>query len=70
MGKQIKTDFLVGTPSLATGVARMLDFYGQFDSYNGSESESEADYRAMLSDWNNVGCDIGEVLDQEELATA
>jgi hypothetical protein len=70
MGKRIPTDYLVAAPSLTSGIARLLDFYGQFDSYNESDSELEADYRASLSDWSNVGHDIADAMQQEALLEA
>ena len=58
MHTKAESDFLVATPSLITGAARLLDFYGLFDRYNSSLSESEADYRALLSDWCVVGQEL------------
>ncbi len=58
MGNKARTDFLVATPSLASGMARLFDWYGQFDQYNGSADGAEADARAMASDWRIVGDDM------------
>lgn len=53
-----RSDFLFANPSFVSGAARLLDLYCLFDSYNGSSTEREADYKAMLSDWRVVGQDI------------
>jgi uncharacterized protein (DUF736 family) len=45
------TDFLFARPSFLTGLARTLDLHGLFDQYNRSDSEQEADFRALLCDW-------------------
>lgn len=42
----------------------MLDLYGTYDAYNGSSTEREADYKALLSDWYVVGQDIFEAMTQ------
>ena len=52
MNKQYTTDFLTAKPSLLSGVARLYDLFGTFDDYNESSSPSEADARAVNSDWN------------------
>lgn len=62
MNSRIKSDFLVATPSVANGAARLLDFYGQFDSYNRCASESEADSRAAYADWRATGEDISSAM--------
>jgi hypothetical protein len=64
MQTKFKTDFLVARPSFASGFARLFDWYGQFDSYNESTTEVEADGKAILSDWSMVGLDILSAVDQ------
>lgn len=59
-----KTDFLVATPSLASGCARLFDWAGLFDSYNQSTSEEEADGKAIFADWAMVGWDILAAMNQ------
>ena len=61
------TTFLFAIPSLWSGMARMLDIYGQFDSYNGSETEEEADAKALYADFGMVGQDLK--LAMESLST-
>lgn len=55
MGRRTQADLLFATPSLLSGVARLLDFYGYFDSYNTSSTPAEADFRALENDWRMVG---------------
>jgi len=52
------SDILFARPSTASGVARVLDLMGVFDSYNSSSTPEEADARAMFSDWRAVGRDL------------
>lgn len=56
--KSCKTDFLYARPTAASGVARLFDFGGLFDSYNESLSTEEADTKAITADWGLVGNDI------------
>jgi hypothetical protein len=55
---KVKTGFLFADPSFASGAARSLDLWGQFDAYNESESGEEADAKAIAADWILVGEDI------------
>jgi hypothetical protein len=57
-----KSDFLVATPSFASGAGRLLDWYGLYDGYNVSRSGQEADIKAMFADWRLVGEDINDAL--------
>jgi hypothetical protein len=62
------SDFFFAMPSFLSGFARILDFGGQFDSYNVSRDGDEADVRALFADWMAVGEDItraGEALTAE-----
>jgi hypothetical protein len=55
MKKKPASDFLFARPRALFGVARFFDFAASFDSYNSSESNDEADAKAMYSDWAVVG---------------
>ena len=55
---------LCARPSFLEGVARLFDFSGTLNHYNYSKSEDEADFRAILSDWQHVGYDISKATDQ------
>jgi hypothetical protein len=67
MGK-FKSDFLVSSPSLVSGAGRLLDWCGQFDEYNASRNGTEADTKAMASDWGMVGDDLRAALAEFETA--
>jgi hypothetical protein len=66
MGNKVKSDFLFAQPSLASGVARVFDLWGQFDDYNRSETTVEADAKAIASDWLVVGQDLSDAMEQDE----
>jgi len=55
--RAIPSDFLTGTPSLLTGVARLLDFAGSLDDY-GPLTDPDGDALAVYSDWSMVGADL------------
>jgi len=52
------TDFLFTTPSMLSGVARVVDLGGLFDAYNASPSPEIADRRAAAADWQTVRGDL------------
>jgi hypothetical protein len=62
--------FLFARPSLASGIARLFDFWGQFDAYNISLNPSEADARALYSDWRTVGEQLNEAIEVYRMALA
>ncbi len=66
MGRKVKSDFLVASPSLHSGAARLFDFYGLYDEYNISPDEAQADSMAIFADWLIVGQDIQGSLEQVE----
>lgn len=49
---------LYAKPSFIEGIARLVDIGGTLNEYNCSCNEQEADYFAILSDWEAVGQDI------------
>lgn len=49
-----RTDFLVSSPSMLGGMGTVLNIGGNYYDYNYSKSESEADRRALASDWGMV----------------
>jgi hypothetical protein len=52
------TDFLYATPSFLAGAATVFAVSGCSSTFNRSTSETEADSRAIYSDWSLVGQDI------------
>lgn len=57
-----RTDFLFAQPSFLIGLARSVDIGGTLSAHSYSESLSptEADARALESDWAVVGQDMRE----------
>lgn len=53
-----KTSFLLPKNDFLVGLGSVLNIAGSYFDYNYSKSEKEADYKAMYSDWENVGEDI------------
>ena len=69
----MRTDYLFAEPSFLSGVARLLDLFGQFDDYNDSPSAASADARAMYSDWRVTGEDLAGammVIEREQAEAA
>ena len=58
----MSSDYLFVQPSFLRGVSRVVDFAGTVNrnSYNFSETPSQADAKAILSDWQVLASDIGE----------
>jgi hypothetical protein len=64
MRSKVQTDFLFARPSFLSGLARCLDLFGVFDSYNSSHTAAEADERALASDWIITGQDLHAAMHQ------
>jgi hypothetical protein len=52
------------TPSFIKGVGRVFDFSQSLDSYNTSSTPEQADFDAIKSDWQAVGGDIKDSIEQ------
>ena len=55
---KFKTDFLLPKNNFFIGLGSVLNISGSYFEYNSSESEEEADRKALFSDWFNVGNDL------------
>jgi len=55
------TDFLLQKNNFLIGFGSVLNLAGNYFDYNYSRSSLEADQKAMMSDWSNVGNDIRKV---------
>ena len=55
---------LYAKPSFIEGVARLMDLCGVLNVYNTSKTSQEADYRAMLADWESLGQDFHAVIEK------
>ncbi|EHO07736.1 MULTISPECIES: hypothetical protein [Myroides] len=53
-----RTDFLLPKNNFLIGMGSVLNIAGAYFSYNYSKSEKEADYKAIYSDWKNIGDDF------------
>ncbi|HLS29392.1 MAG TPA: hypothetical protein VK021_00905 [Flavobacteriaceae bacterium] len=62
-----KTDFLLPKNDFLVGLGSVLNIKGNYFQYNYSESVVEADFKAIYSDWLNVGRDIKESKKKFEL---
>jgi hypothetical protein len=62
MVNRLQSDFLTSDPSFVSGAARLLDWWGTYDSYNVSRNGQEADAKAMFSDWRMVGQDLADAM--------
>ncbi len=56
--KFLKSDFLLPRNNFDIGMGSVFNINGNYFIYNTSESDLEADYKAMMSDWQNVAGDI------------
>lgn len=50
--------YLFSKPSFLTGIARLIDVFRATNKYNTSNSDQQADYDALYSDWLAIGDDI------------
>ena len=57
-----RTDFLLPKNNFLVGLGSVLNIAGAYFNYNYSKSEKDADYKAMYSDWKNVGVKIKTVI--------
>ena len=60
------TGYLYAIPTFMAGMARVLDLYGTYDSYNESASGDEADAVALRNDWAMVGQDVQDAMNAYE----
>ncbi len=56
--RDVETGFLFASPSLWSGIARLLDLWGKFDNYNLEQSAEDIDAIALHNDWRVVGQDM------------
>ena len=62
--KSAKTDFLYTRPSFVSGIARLFDFCGLYDSYNERDTDEDADAKAIFADWAVVGADMKTAIEK------
>ena len=59
-----QTTNLFAVSGFFSGFARVLDIGSTYDIYNLSASPHEADARALSSDWQQVGIDISNSIEE------
>jgi hypothetical protein len=55
-----RTDHLLPKNNFLVGMGSILNLAGSYFEYNYAKSGKSADFRAIMSDWENVGEDIRE----------
>ncbi|MBP5983573.1 MAG: hypothetical protein KA734_07615 [Fluviicola sp.] len=60
--KTFSTNFLLPKNNFFIGMGSVLNLGGNYFNYKTSNSEVEADKKALFSDWWNVGNDIDSIL--------
>jgi hypothetical protein len=61
--KKLRSDFLFPSTGYLVGMGSVINIFGKYYLFNYSHSEGEADTKALMSDWINVGKDIEESID-------
>lgn len=59
-----RTDFLTPSSSFLCGAGSVLNISGNYFDYNSSQSDDEADKKAISMDWKMVGADIASSMKQ------
>lgn len=62
------SSILVARPTLLEGIARVMDIGNTLQAYNDSDSDQEADTKALKHDWRIVGDDLRGAISQYEHA--
>lgn len=61
------TDFLFPKSSIITGIGTVINIWGNYYTYNTSETEEEADSRAIACDWKMVGEDFKSAIEKVQV---
>jgi hypothetical protein len=67
---RVNTGFLYSTPGFLSGMASVLDIFGNLGRYNYSRTGKEADFRALYSDYRMIGQDIEGAMESLEMRRA
>lgn len=62
--KKVFTDFLFSTPDFTTGAGSVMNLFGNYYEFNTSINGFEADHTALSNDFNMIGQDIRDILDE------
>ncbi|KAF2515079.1 hypothetical protein E0W68_13130 [Flavobacterium salilacus subsp. salilacus] len=55
---KLETGFLYSKCSFLRGIGSVFNLPGNYYDFDYSDTENEADKKALYSDWENVGADI------------
>jgi hypothetical protein len=58
------SDILFSTPSFVKGMGTVINIWGNYFSFNYSQTPEEADRRALACDWRMVGQDIRNAMEK------
>lgn len=61
---------LFAGPSFIEGMARVLDMGATLQEYNTSNTDSEADAKALKNDWKMIGKDVKDAISKYEQTLA
>jgi len=61
-----RTDFLLPRNNFWIGMGSVLNLAGSYFDYNYSKSDLDADRKALISDWLNVGDDMKKAKEKFE----
>lgn len=62
MNPNVRTDFLFPKTNFTVGLGSIVSIHGSYFEYNYSETNEEADTRAISYDWQMIGRDIQEAI--------
>lgn len=58
------SDFLFPKSSVITGMGTIINIWGNFYTFNSSQTPEEADKKALECDWGMVGKDIKDAAEK------
>ncbi len=61
---EFRSDFLFPTEGLITGIGSVLDINGTYVQFNYSDSDQEADTKALRNDWENVAGHVSSAFEK------
>jgi hypothetical protein len=65
INSDIRTDSLFPKRSFWSGLSSVFSVFGNPNKFNTSKSGSEADYKALKSDWEMIGKDIQNTMNSD-----
>lgn len=59
-----RSDFLFPEMNFIIGCGSVMNIVGNYYNFNTSKNETEADAKALASDWGTVGIDLNNAIDE------